>query len=134
MRLAKLAIGLCLGALPGCVVVDARQFTVYQYTTETQSTQTTSTTVEKDTPQPLRILRHHHTEVKKEQVPVQTGCSPFVIPTREAVPVQPDFSALGETKLEEAIASYIKKLRAVLKNERSVLDKAHRTHLSGCKG
>ena len=131
MRLAKLAMGLCLGALPGCVMVDARQYTVYQHVTEIQSTQTTSTTVEKDTPQPPRIITRH-TEVHKEQVPVQTGCSPFVIPTREAVPAQPDFSALGETKLEEAIASYIKKLRAVLKNERSVLDKAHRAHLSGC--
>lgn len=131
MRLVKLACGLLLGVLPGCVVIDARQSTVVHHTTEIKTTHLSTQTVGKDKPQPPLIIK---TEVPKERAIVQTGCVPFVIPTRQTLPVQPDFSNLGDVRVEDGIASYIKKLRALIKTERKVLDEAHRRHLSGCKG
>lgn len=132
MQLAQLAIGLLLCLLPGCVVIDARQVTVYRSTTEISLYQNSTTTVEKDSPQilpPLQVPR-----VEKESVIVRTGCTPFVLPTRESLPVKPDFSTVPQEQMEEAIANYIKKLRTIIKSERSILDSAHREHLTGCRG
>jgi hypothetical protein len=135
MRLVKLACGLLLGVLPGCVVIDARQSTVVYHTTEVKSYQSTSTTtVEKDKPQPIAPPVIIKPEVSTERAIVQAGCKPFVLPTRQSLPVQPDFNNIGDAELETVIASYIKELKALIRLERKTLDDAHRLHLSGCKG
>jgi hypothetical protein len=137
MRLVKLACGLLLGVLPGCVVIDARQTTVLHHTTEVMTHQTTSTkTVEKEAPQRAKVvvLPPVPKEAPQERPVIRTGCVPFVIPTRQTLPVKPDFSTLSDQKLEEAIAAYINNLRGLIKTERKVLDEAHRAHLGGCKG
>lgn len=135
MRLVKLACGLLLGVLPGCVVIDARQSTVVYHTTEVKSYQSTSTTVEKDKPQPIVppvVIKQPTVSTERTIVPI--GCKPFALPTRQPLPVQPDFNNIGGAELETVIASYIKELRALIKLERKTLDDAHRLHLSGCKG
>lgn len=134
MRLVKLACGLLLGVLPGCVVIDARQTTAVYHTTEVKTYHSTTTTVEKDKPQPTAPPVIIKSEAPKERAIVQTGCVPFVIPTRQTLPVQPDFNNIGDAQLETVIASYIKELKALIRLERKTLDEAHRLHLSKCKG
>jgi hypothetical protein len=137
MRLAKLAVGLLLGVLPGCVVIDARQSDVTHHTTEVKTYRTVKTkTVEKEAPQRAKVASRPSTprETPKERPVIRTGCIPFVIPTRQTLPVKPDFTPLGGTELETAIAGYINELRMLIKRERKVIDDAHRTHLTGCQG
>lgn len=129
MQHAKLALGLVLCLLPGCMVIDERQF-VTVYHTEVKSYQQTTSTVGKDAPQKPVV---QVPQVEKEQVVVQTGCMPFIVPQREALPVTPDFSIVQPPDLEEAIANYIKELRTLIRRERSTFDAAHRDHLSDCQ-
>ncbi len=129
MHHAKLALGLVLCLLPGCMVIDERQF-IAVYHTEVKSYQQTTSTVGKDTPQKPVV---QVPQVEKEQVVVQTGCMPFTVPQREALPATPDFSIIQPPDLEEAIANYIKELRTLIRRERSALDVAQRDHLSGCQ-
>lgn len=130
MQHAKLALGLVLCLLPGCMVIDERQF-IAVYHTEVKSYQQTTSTVGKDTPQKPVV---QVPQVEREQVVVQTGCMPFTVPQREALPATPDFSIVQPPDLEEAIANYIKELRTLIRRERSALDVAQRDHLSGCQG
>lgn len=137
MRLAKLAVGLLLGVLPGCVVIDARQSEISHHTTEVKTYRTAKTkTVEKDAPQRAKVVSKPPVPkaTPKERPVIRTGCIPFVIPTRQTLPVKPDFTPLGGTDLEKAIAGYINELRTLIKNERKVIDDAHSKHLTGCKG
>jgi len=134
MRLVKLACGLLLGVLPSCAVIDARQSTVVYRTVEVKSYHTSTTSVEKDKPQPIAPKVIVTTAVPKERTIVQKGCEPFVVPAREPLPVQPDFSNIGDAELETVIASYIKELKGLIRHEHKALDEAHRQHLSGCKG